>query len=426
MARDLAAKIAVLLCVSGIVAPGANLPALPSWSHGDAAYRQADFEAAESFYRSALSADPACARALWGLGRIAELHFRRGAARDYFAAAFRLDPRDPQIIKSYASVVPDRESQTILWKNYIAVGAAGRQDLESALGRIQMYQQLGDREVDALASPYRAYALPMKPYYPASARPAGMVLSVSVNGGKPLRLIFDSGAKGILIRAKAAEKLGLEFVGDSLVRGPGSGVPASARVALAESLQINELRMRNCLLEVTDSIPAGDADGVIGARMFQRFLIRFDARQRLLELLPFPDRETGAQTHAIQVGHLLLVRARVNAERFGYFVLDTGAAFSALSLDLARSRGQVAAPMYGLDGRVGDAVRISPVQFHFAGEPLTDVDPIAFDLREISRQEGVEISGLIGYPALSRGVLTIDYRDGLIDISPDFRAATRR
>ena len=55
-----------------------------------------------------------------------------------------------------------------------------------------------------------------------------------------------------------------------------------------------------------------------------------------------------------------------------------------------------------------------------------DVDPIAFDLREISRQEGVEISGLIGYPALSRGVLTIDYRDGLIDISPDFRAATRR
>jgi len=184
--------------------------------------------------------------------------------------------------------------------------------------------------------------------------------------------------------------------------------------------------MRNCLLEVTDSIPAGDADGVIGARMFQRFLIRFDARQRLLELLPFPNGEAAAQTHALQVGHLLLVRARVNAERFGYFVLDTGAAFSALSLDLTRSRGKVAAPMYGLGGRVGDAVRISPVQFHFAGEPLTDVDPIAFDLREISRQEGVEISGLIGYPALSRGVLTIDYRDGLIDISPEFRAATRR
>jgi predicted aspartyl protease len=289
-----------------------------------------------------------------------------------------------------------------------------------------MYRRLGDREVDALASPYQAYALPMKPYYPASARQAGMVLSVSVNGGKPLRLIFDSGAKGILIRAKAAENLGLEFVGDSLVRGPGSGPPAAARVALARSLQIDELRIRNFLLEVTDSIPAGDADGVIGARMFQRFLIRFDAPQRLLELLPFPNGEAAAQTHALQVGHLLLAPARVNGERFGYFMLDTGAAFSALSLDLARSRGQVAAPMYGLGGRVGDAVRISPVQFHFAGEPLTDVEPIAFDLGGISRQEGVEISGLIGYPALSRGVLTINYRDGLVDISPDFRAATRR
>lgn len=377
MARCSAARIAILFCGAGIVASGCGLPAQPTCSQGDAAFRQADFEAAESFYRSALAVDPACARALWGLGRIEELHFRRSAARDYFAAAFRLDPRDPQIIRSYAAVV------------------AG--------------------EVDTLASPYRAYALPMKPYYPASASPAGMVLSVSVNGGKPLRLIFDTGAKGILIRAKAAEKLGLEVVGASLVRGPGGGAPTAARVALARSLQIDDLRMRNCLLEVADSLPARDADGVIGARMFQQFLIRFAARERLLELLPLPGAGLERFTRAFQIGHLLLVRGRANAEKLGYFVLDTGAAFSALPLDLARSHGPVAAPMYGFSGRIGDTVRISPVQFHFAGEPLTDGDPIAFDVQGISRREGVEISGVIGYPALSRGVLTIDYRDGLVD-----------
>jgi len=64
MAMHFAAKTAVLLCVSGIVARTANLPAVPAWQQGDAAYRQSDFEAAEAFYRSALSADPACARAL--------------------------------------------------------------------------------------------------------------------------------------------------------------------------------------------------------------------------------------------------------------------------------------------------------------------------------------------------------------------------
>src|SRR5258706_355326 len=88
---------------------------------GDVAFRKADFDAAEAFYRAAISLDPTCARATWGLGRIEELNFRRRTARDYFAAAFRLDPRDPQIIRSYGSVIPNRDSQTILLKNYMAV-----------------------------------------------------------------------------------------------------------------------------------------------------------------------------------------------------------------------------------------------------------------------------------------------------------------
>ena len=405
---------------------------------GDIAFRKADFDAAESFYRVAISLDPACPRAIWGLGRIEELNFRRGAARDYFATAFRLDPRDPQIIRSYASVIPNRDSQTILLKNYLAVGSDAPDDLESALGRIHLYQQLRSREIGILASSYRPYALPMTPYYPVSTRPAGMLLRVSINGGSPLRLIFDTGAGGVLIRSKAAEKLGLEFLGASLVRGLGAREPTRARVALAHSLKIDDLSMRNCLIEVSDSTPAGDADGIIGAILFQRFLVRFNAGEKLLELLPFPsgevdgftpewpwigrDRVVAAGMERFEpvrrLGHLLLVRAGVNKKKFGHFLLDTGASFSSLSYDIAGGRGvpRRAMPIYGLSGRI-DANRISPVQFHFAREPIVDGDVLALDFREVSRREGVEISGLIGYPALSRGVLTIDYRDGLIDIA---------
>src|SRR5260370_6676515 len=94
MAKGFVAKTAALLYVIGNLAFSAEFGASRASLEGDLAYRKADFEQAESLYRSALSADPGCARALWGLGRIEELHFRRGAARDYFAAAFRLDPRD--------------------------------------------------------------------------------------------------------------------------------------------------------------------------------------------------------------------------------------------------------------------------------------------------------------------------------------------
>jgi predicted aspartyl protease len=265
-----------------------------------------------------------------------------------------------------------------------------------------------------------------------------MLLRVSINGGSPLRLIFDTGAGGVLIRSKAAEKLGLEFLSASLVRGLGAREPTTARVALAQSLKIDDLSMRNCLIEVSDSAPLGDADGIIGAILFQRFLIRFNAGEKLLELLPFLSEEVDAFTQewpwiahdrvvaagmerfepVRRLGHLLLVRAGVNKQKFGHFILDTGASFSSLSYDLASgqraSRGSM--PVYGLSGRI-DANRISPVQFHFARVPIVDGDVIALDLREVSRREGVEISGLIGFPVLSHGVLTINYRDGLIDIA---------
>jgi tetratricopeptide (TPR) repeat protein len=395
---------------------------------GDIAYRKADFDNAESFYRSALAAEGACARALWGLGRIEELNFRRGAARDYFSAAFRLAPRDPQILRSYASVVTDRQAEVILLKNYIA---AGGEDPESALGRLQLRERIGARAIDILATPYQGYTLQMAPYFPASARAAGLVLTVSINEGKPLRLVFDTGAKGILIRDSAARKLELEFLGPSLVRGLGKGEAAKAWIGLAQSLRIENLRMRNCLIEVSGGLPPGDADGVIGAAMFQRFLIRFNAGEKLLELTPFPDAgvfnaerpwhghnravERGAEqfSRARQAGHLILVGAGS-----AHFLVDTGAAYSALPAGLAGdSLRSSAIPVYGLSGRAAGAVRASPVQFQIGRESVVDTGAIALDLEPMSRQEGVEISGLIGYPALCRGVLTINYRDGLIDFA---------
>jgi predicted aspartyl protease len=444
MFRGRGSKWVMVLHLVGVAAFSASLPReITTSGHcaelavkGDVAFRKANFAAAESAYREAFSRDRTCARGAWGLGRIEELNFRRGSARDYFAAAFRLDPRDPQIIRSYASVITDRAAEAILLRNYITLGGDGRRGLESAAGHIQLDQRLGARDVNTLMTPYQPYTLLMSPSYPGSARPAGMVLRVSINGGKPLRLIFDTGARGVLIRSKAAEKLGLEFLGDSLVGGIGRSEPAKSWIGLAQSLRIGDLQMRNCPIEVSDGLPSTDADGVIGAAMFQRFLIRFNPGEKILELLPFaearaftPERpwhghdrtlEPGMEsfTKAHQIGHLLLVRAKVNRDTFGYFLLDTGAAFSSLSSELAgmSALNANAVPVAGLSGRAAGAVRLSPVQFQIAQEPIVDVEPIAIDLREMSRREGVEISGLIGYPAVSQAILTINYRDGLIDI----------
>jgi len=218
-----------------------------------------------------------------------------------------------------------------------------------------------------------------------------MVLKVSVNGGKPLRLIFRYGRQR---HTDPLQSRGEAWTGVSrLIRCPwrGAGEPAKAWIGLAESLRIENLQMRNCLIEGQCGVAPGSDDGVIGAAMFQRFLIRFNAGEKLLELLPFPDPMPGPFkperpwhghdravapgmekfTKAHQVGHLLLVEAKVNQERFGYFLLDTGAAFSSVSLELARWGGGHSSviPVSGLSGRAGGAIRVSPVLFQIARVP---------------------------------------------------------
>src|SRR6476620_11903362 len=99
MPRGFSAKLAVLLHLVGVAAFSASLPrqgppggnCFELAEKGDIAFRKSNFAAAESSYRDAFSREKTCARGVWGLGRIEELNFRRGSARDYFAAAFRLD-----------------------------------------------------------------------------------------------------------------------------------------------------------------------------------------------------------------------------------------------------------------------------------------------------------------------------------------------
>jgi Aspartyl protease len=275
-----------------------------------------------------------------------------------------------------------------------------------------------------LESPYRAYRLPMVPFYSRSARVAGMMLKVSINNGRPLRLLFDTGAKNVVLRARAAEKLGLEFLGASFIGGlGGSGPLVEAKTALARSLEIEDLRMRNCDVEVAEQFPTPDVDGVIGARLFERFLIRFHARERVLELLPLPEENLSAAWTSFirvrQVGHLLLVKAAVNQSSSGYFLLDTGASFSSVSYDIVpptRGPGSSIA-VTGVNGQIAGASRISPIQFQFSREPVVDYEVIALDMRRTSAQAGFPISGIIGYPLLSRRTLTLNYRDGLIGIA---------
>jgi Aspartyl protease len=116
-------------------------------------------------------------------------------------------------------------------------------------------------------------------------------------------------------------------------------------------------------------------------------------------------------------GHILLVPVKVNS-RAGLFVLDTGAASTLMSYDLAAGAGKLnpdeKTRIHGLSGKVSDVYQTGSVVLEFAGFTQKNLGMTAIDTFELSHQLGTEISGFLGLPVLDLFKLTIDYKDGLV------------
>jgi hypothetical protein len=210
---------------------------------------------------------------------------------------------------------------------------------------------------------------------------------------------------------------------------------------LARSLEIADLRLENCLVEVTEDRVVSGADGTIGADVFQEFLLRFDARSQVLELLPFQDHTPApggrldpwidvdpspeslhpSSTPALHVGHLLAVKAAVDGRGSGLFVLDTGSAYNSVTPDLLGVLRQTTNSLAwrGAQGVTPASFAASHVGFRVPGAPESiDGNAIALDLSGVSQTEAVRISGLLGYSTLSKLAVTINFREGTVRFAP--------
>jgi hypothetical protein len=278
-------------------------------------------------------------------------------------------------------------------------------------------------------SPYQPYELKLQSFFPALNRLTGVLLHVRINGGRPLRLVLDSGAESIVIDARSAHSLGLSNGAEIDLVGLRT---KSAKTGTVESVDIGPLSFRNCRIDLVDGEVVEGADGVIPLAMFSNFLVRLDLPERTLRLFPYPDKQCPAVSfhRAVAEGDLLLVRTLLNRKHDGYVVLDTGAFCSAISREVAGTLDgshflpdlPIAAGTGAATGRLVSAA----VRFEIAGQELVPDRVVALDLLNLSRHYGVEVVGVLGFPALRPYVLTIDYRNRLVKIEPKLPAFPRQ
>jgi predicted aspartyl protease len=402
---------------------------------GEVHFRRGEIGQADEEFKSAVEWNPRLALAWYGLGRVADCAAMNKTAAEDFHRAYQLDPNNPLIFRAWFPRLKGPERAEAL-RRYEAMLAAGSQQgnpKESNALREQeaLTKALNGRPPTTLASPYKATELPLQAFVSAATHQRTYGLDVLVNG-QPVRLVLDTGAAGIVLSEGAAERVGLTRVTGAAVHGIGDNTKLTGGYrAIAQSFRFGDVEYRDALISVADQNFVGIEDGLIGSNVMDEFQITLDFGARKLRLNPLPnyhpgedlpDRSVSPQmANAVRVfrfGHLLLVPVSVGNQRDRLFVLDTGAASTLISYELAEEVSKLArddkTSLRGLNGRVGDVYQTGNVVLRFAGFEQKNPGMTSFDTWQLSHSLGTEISGFLGLPVLDLFTLTIDYIDGLV------------
>ena len=202
--------------------------------------------------------------------------------------------------------------------------------------------------------------------------------------------------------------------------GAGGSVPKAALTAKARSIEAGGVLLRDLDVAIVDGRVLDGVDGVLPLVVFADYLIRLDASAKSLELSPYPSDSASGDPVLFRDG-LLFVKGLLNDKHEGYFLLDTGATYNAISTRLARRMNSSTALENPVSAQSGngriDATPVTEVRRLTVGSrELETGSVVAVDLSLSSRYHNFEVSGLLGYPALRSTVLTVNYRDKWVRI----------
>jgi len=256
-------------------------------------------------------------------------------------------------------------------------------------------------------------------------RAAGLLVKVRINGGPQLSLLVDSGTQYVVVDRTAALRSHCAGGADLEMIGAGAASATLVKHRTADTLELGDLTLRGVPMVVADRTLADGIQGALPLSIFAGFLIRLDFRAKELDLLPYSagDAVNAGAVPILSSNQLLFVKGTVNEAHEGYFLLDTGAAYTAISRNLAGQLRipEILATHVPLQGGVAELdapLWSGSIRLQFGFHQTLTGPVVAVDLSTASRYYGFEISGLIGYSALCDFVLTANYRDGLIRLEP--------
>lgn len=443
-------------------------------AHAEVMFRQGKIEEAEKEWVNVINSGHPEARAYLGLSRVRHAIAMYKAAQALIQRAHELDPVDPDIEEHWVTTLSRSERIRYLEDSLAGENnwdAERRFSTEHYLEYLKERANRKDRPC-RLVSKVTATETPLVRLLMDPQHLRGFGLAIELNGHKS-SLMLDTGASGILVRRGIAEKAGISKITETRIGGIGDRGTRNGYIGVADSIRIGGLEFQNCPIEVIEGRSVADEDGLIGADVFDDFLVDLDFPDEKLKLSELPKRpgeaqqalalkdeedepdtqaeqpsQTGGSTdgksspprrlgpqdryvapemqsysRVFLFGHDLLVPTKIGDVPYKLFVLDTGAFTNTISPSAAREVTKVGADpdmqVKGLNGSVKKVSSANKAVFAFGHLRQENQDIIAFDTTSLSNNVGTEISGFLGFTMLRLLDIKIDYRDALVDFNYD-------
>ncbi len=206
---------------------------------GAVQYRRGEIGEAEASFLKAKKADPNLVQAYLYLARIDRMasYYRR--AYDQILRAHEIAPEDPAVQRAWLGTLPRRERMKAL-EAYLAAPHADSAAATSALRHwLEYLKATADQPAHSckLANNVEKTETKMEVMLRDAKHVEGYGLVVKVNDHNQ-KLLLDTGAGGILINRRAAEKAGLKRISSVQFSGIGEKGERDAYLALADQIRI--------------------------------------------------------------------------------------------------------------------------------------------------------------------------------------------
>ena len=415
---------------------------------GELYFRQGKIEAAEAEFQKAVNGPAKLARAYWGIALAHEAMSLHAKAKQELETAHQLDADDPDILRDWMETRSKTEQIKILEQYLADENDSDAEEREALQRHLSLLKALVARAPMpcGLAKEVSATEANLLQMQDGPQHMRGFGLDVKVNG-QSSKLLLDTGAGHFLLGKKLAEKAGVERLAESKVKGVGDDGGSGGYYGYAASIKVGELEFHDCLVRVSEKDTVFDLDGLVGADLFSDYLVKLDFPKSKLRLSQLPKRPDESQTapttqkddsavvahdayvapemkaysRVFRFGYMLLLPTQVINDKTpaGLFMIDTGASESTMSTEMAHGvpglHGEDRT-IQGLGGKVKKVYFVDDTDLLFAHRK-ENLKMAAFDLSHYSKLIGTELSGILGFQLLKTMVVTLDYRDGLVDVS---------